>query len=253
VNDQWAVRTQWGRRGSVLQSDVKVEGVTFEKAKRVYDRILREKTSKGYQISQANGNGDAAISLGLPAAKEYSGHTPELLTPIEEPEAVRLAEDGSWWFQQKFDGRRLAVQKTSGKYSGINKLGQIIPIDSRLSESLELVQAKGFLTDGEITDSHFYIWDLLSVNDTDLRTEPYEIRYVHLTRLFRGVHQTLRVCETAMTPKAKRAFVKAMHGRNAEGFVCKNRYAPYAAGRAGQHYKCKFIATASFIVGPKPD
>jgi bifunctional non-homologous end joining protein LigD len=86
-----------------------------------------------------------------------------------------------------------------------------------------------------------------------LHAEPYEIRYVHLTRLFRGVHSALRVCETAMTPKAKRAFVKAMHDANAEGFVCKNRYAPYAAGRAGQHFKCKFVATASFIVGPKPD
>jgi hypothetical protein len=35
-------------------------------------------------------------------------------------------------FQQKFDGRRLAVQKADGKYSGINKLGQIIPVDARL-------------------------------------------------------------------------------------------------------------------------
>ena len=91
------------------------------------------------------------------------------------------------------------------------------------------------------------------MNDTDLRTQPYEIRYVHLTRLFRGVRQTLRVCETAMTPKAKRAFVKAMHDANAEGFVCKNRYAAYEGGRAGQHLKCKFVAMASFIVGPKPD
>ena len=123
----------------------------------------------------------------------------------------------------------------------------------RLSEPLDLVQAKAFLADGEITDSHFYIWDLLSVNDTDLRTEPYEIRYVHLTQLFRGIHHTLRVCETAMTPRTKRTFVKAMHDANAEGFVCKNRYAAYAGGRAGQHFKCKFVATASFIVGPKPD
>ena len=176
-----------------------------------------------------------------------------MLTPVEEPEALLLAQDASWWFQQKFDGRRLAVQKTDGKYSGINKLGQVIPIDSRLSEPLDLVQAKAFLAEGEITDSHFYIWDLLSVNDTDLRTEPYEIRYVHLTRLFRGVHETLRVCETIMTTKAKRTFLKAMHDANAEGLVCKNRYAAYAAGRAGQHYKCKFVATASFIVGPKPD
>jgi bifunctional non-homologous end joining protein LigD len=250
---QWAVQAQWGRRGSALQSDVKVSGASYEEAKRVYDRILREKTGKGYQIAQASANGNEAIAVGLPATKEHSGHTPELLTPIEEPEALLLAQDATWWFQQKFDGRRLAVQKSEGKYSGINKLGQIVPIDPRLAESLDRVQAQGFLADGEITDSRFYIWDLLSVNDTDFRIQPYEIRYVQLTQFFRGVHQTLRVCETAMTPKAKRAFVKAMHDRNAEGFVCKNRYAPYAAGRAGQHYKCKFIATASFIVGPKPE
>lgn len=48
--------------------------------------------------------------------------------------------------------------KSEGKYSGINKLGQIIPIDSRLTESLDRVQAQGFLADGEITDSRFYIW-----------------------------------------------------------------------------------------------
>jgi bifunctional non-homologous end joining protein LigD len=253
TDDKWSVQAQWGRRGFALQSDVKVRESTYEEAKRAYDRILREKTGKGYQIAQATANGDAAISVGLPATKEHSGHVPELLTPIDEPEALRLAQDVSWWFQQKFDGRRLAVQKADGKYSGINKLGQIIPIDSRLAGSLDLAQAQGFLADGEISDSHFYIWDLLRVNDTDLRIQPYEIRYIHLTRLFRGVHESLRVCETAMTPKAKRAFVKAMHDANAEGFVCKNRYAAYAGGRAGQHYKCKFVATASFIVGPKPD
>jgi bifunctional non-homologous end joining protein LigD len=253
VDDKWSVQAQWGRRGAALQNDVKASDITYQEAKRVYDRILREKTSKGYQIAQATANGDRAISVGLPSSREQSGHAPELLTPIEEPDALRLVQDVSWWFQQKFDGRRLAVQKADGKYSGINKLGQIIPIDSRLAGTLDLVQAQGFLADGEITDSHFYIWDLLSVNDTDLRTQPYEIRYIHLTRLFRGVHNTLRVCETAMTPKAKRAFVKAMHNANAEGFVCKNRYAAYAGGRAGQHYKCKFVATASFIVGPKPD
>jgi bifunctional non-homologous end joining protein LigD len=253
AQDQWAVQAQWGRRGSALQSDVKVSGTSYEEAKRVYDRILREKTGKGYQIAQASADGNEAIAVGLPVTREQSGHTPELLTPIEEPEALLLAQDASWWFQQKFDGRRLAVQKADGKYSGINKVGQLIPIDSRLAESLDRVQAQGFLADGEITDSHFYIWDLLSVNDTDLRIQPYEIRYVHLTQHFRGVSDVLRICETAMTTKVKRDFVKKMHGTNAEGFVCKNRNAVYAGGRAGQHFKCKFVVTASFIVGPKPE
>ena len=70
VEDQWSVNAQWGRRGSALQSDTKVSSVTYEEAKRVYDRILREKTGKGYQIAQANDQRRyAAISVGLPARK----------------------------------------------------------------------------------------------------------------------------------------------------------------------------------------
>lgn len=252
VEEQWSVNAQWGRRGSALQSDTKVSSVAYAEAKRVYDRIIREKTGKGYRIAQATTNGNTPISVGLPSLKEHSGHAPELLTPIEEPEALHLVQDASWWFQQKFDGRRLAVQKTDGQFSGINKLGQLIPIDSRLTQSLESVQAQAFLVDGEITDSRFHLWDLLNINGTDLRIQPYEIRYARLGLVFRGVDETLRVCETAMTPKAKRAFVKAMHESHAEGFVCKNRNAAYAGGRAGQHFKCKFVTTSSFIVGPKP-
>ncbi|HYL14605.1 MAG TPA: WGR domain-containing protein [Terriglobales bacterium] len=252
VQELWSVHAQWGRRGSALQSDMKASGVSYEEAKRIYDRILREKTGKGYQVASATVNGDAAISVGLPT-KEHSGHAPELLTPIEEPEALQLAQDPSWWFQQKFDGRRLAVQRKNGQYTGINKLGQVISIDSSLTESLDLVQREEFLVDGEITQSHFRLWDLLSVNDRDLRIQPYEIRYVHLTQNFRGLRGPLQVCETAMTVMDKKTFVKRMHEANTEGFVCKNRFAPYAAGRAGQHFKCKFVTTASFIVGPKPD
>jgi ATP-dependent DNA ligase len=180
-----------------LQSDVKVSGTSYEEAKRIYDRILREKTGKGYQIAQATANGNDAIAVGLPATKEHSGHTPELLTPIEEPEALLLAHDDAWWFQKKFDGRRLAVQKCTGKYSGINKLGQIIPIDCRLAESLDRVKAQAFLADGEITASHFHIRDFLSVNDMDLRIQPYEIRYVHLTSTSA---ESVTCCESAKPP-----------------------------------------------------
>ena len=251
--EHWSVKAQWGRRGSALQSDTKVSSVAYEEAKRVYDRILREKTCKGYRIAQATADGNTSISVGLPSVKEHSGHAPELLTPIEEPEALQFVQNTSWWFQQKFDGRRLAVQKTDGQYSGINKLGQLIPLDSRLTICLESVQAEDFLVDGEITDSRFHLWDLLSINGTDLRTQPYETRYARLGLVFRGVNEAPRVCETAMTTKAKRDFVKKMHSANAEGFVCKSRNAVYAGGRAGQHFKCKFVVTASFVVGPKPE
>lgn len=252
VEEQWSVNAQWGRRGSSLQSDTKANGVPYEEAKRVFDRVLREKTGKGYRMAETNGDASPAISVGMPT-KEFSGHAPELLTPIDEREALDLVPNLSWWFQQKFDGRRLAVQKQNGEYSGINKLGQIVPIDKQLAFTFAHVEADSFLVDGEITHSKFYAWDILAHNGCDLRDQPYEIRYARLTSLFQGVHEVLRVAETAMTPKAKRNLVTRMHEIHAEGFVCKNQNAVYAGGRSGQHFKCKFVATASFIVGPKPD
>jgi bifunctional non-homologous end joining protein LigD len=63
VEEQWMVNAQWGRRGSALQSDTKVNGVAFEDAKRLYDRIIREKTGKGYRIAQATTNGNTPISV----------------------------------------------------------------------------------------------------------------------------------------------------------------------------------------------
>src|SRR5712692_10395009 len=110
VDGKWSVKAQWGRRGSTLQSVVKTSDVSYEEAKRVYDRILKEKTGKGYKVAQSSGGAtNPPISVGTPPTKEFYGHAPELLTPIDEPEALRLAQNSSLWFQQKFDGRRLAA------------------------------------------------------------------------------------------------------------------------------------------------
>ena len=253
VGDKWTVKAQWGRRGATLQSDVKANDVSYEEAKRVYDRVFREKMGKGYKVAQSSGGATSApFSVGTPSTKEFSGHAPELLTPIGEPEALHLVPNSSWWFQQQFDGRRLAVEKLNGQYSGINKLGQVISIDTQLAASLDQVRADAFLVDGEITASRFDVWDLLTVDHTNLRDQPYELRYAYLFCRFQGVHDHLCVAETPRTTQEKRRFVDTMHRIRAEGFVCKNRHAAYAGGRAGQHFKCKFVTTASFIVGPKP-
>ena len=53
VEGTWSVNAQWGRRGSSLQSDTKASGVPYEEAKRVFDRVLREKTGKGYRVAES--------------------------------------------------------------------------------------------------------------------------------------------------------------------------------------------------------
>jgi len=46
AQDQWSVQAQWGRRGSALQSDVKVSSTTYGEAKRVTTR-KSTRTTKG--------------------------------------------------------------------------------------------------------------------------------------------------------------------------------------------------------------
>jgi predicted DNA-binding WGR domain protein len=53
VGDTWQVNAQWGRRGKALQNGVKASGVSYDEAKGVHDKLLLEKTGKGYQIAQA--------------------------------------------------------------------------------------------------------------------------------------------------------------------------------------------------------
>lgn len=245
----WSVAAQWGRRGAALQNAVKTSGATYAATKRVYDQLVKEKLAKGYQLSE--GSKDAALSVGAPT-KTVSGHVPELLTPMDESDALVFVSDAAWWFQQKFDGRRLAVQKLDGVFSGINKLGQVVSLDASLSAALGRVRADAFLVDGEITGARFDVWDLLTLDRTDLRGDPYAARYEALVTRFGKVDPVIQVAETAQTAAAKKRFVDAMRRANAEGFVCKNRSAASAAGRAGQHFKVKFVATASLIVGPKP-
>jgi hypothetical protein len=51
-----------GRAVPHCRATSKTSNTIYEEAKRVYERILREKAGKGYQIAQATANGDAAIS-----------------------------------------------------------------------------------------------------------------------------------------------------------------------------------------------
>lgn len=50
--DNWTVRAEWGRRGKALQSGVKASAVPYEEAKRVFDRLIAEKTRKGYEVAR---------------------------------------------------------------------------------------------------------------------------------------------------------------------------------------------------------
>ena len=124
AGERFVVNFAYGRRGSTLNTGTKTNvPVDYEDAKRIFDKLVREKTAKGYTPGKD----------GTPyqhTEKQPSGILPQLLNSIEESQVINLMEDDAWCGQEKFDGRRLMVCRTGSEVSGINPSDRQRPWES---------------------------------------------------------------------------------------------------------------------------
>lgn len=219
----WTVTAAWGRRGSVLSAETKVERAEYAAAKKLYDSVLRQKLAKGYKpvqavqssgstaevaagtaqsvpLPQANARpSEAAPSFGpaltrarRPVSKDVV-FAAELLTRISESELDLYTRSSRHWFQIKRDGIRLTIVgdkiENSDLYEifGYNKLGQVVQLDARLYLAVKKLMQQGsfnrIMIDGEWETSGFWGWDLLEL-DGDLRGMEYGDRFDGLVDLF---------------------------------------------------------------------
>ena len=260
----WSVTVQYGRRNSTLTPDTKIERVTYEEAKKVYDRTVREKVAKGYQPSALSSQPAApplTNSRG-PVSHEIV-FQPELLTRITELEAERFASNPRYVFQTKQDGDRLTIRKDGERIYGFNKLGQVVRLDPNLHTAIarlcEIACIGSVLIDGEWEPTGYYAWEMLELSiggiPGDMRANPYWDRWQALESVFHIVgsepemSDVLHLTSTCETTEGKRSMLA---DGTKEGVCVKDRCAPFRPGRNGQHKKFKFEQTASFIVGEKP-
>src|ERR1017187_7556893 len=93
------VNFAYGRRGSTMNTGTKTQTpVDYGSAKNIYDKLVREKKSKGYTEGP-----DGIPYQHSDKEDRVSGCLPQLLNPIDEKEAKRLIEDPDWAMQEKFD------------------------------------------------------------------------------------------------------------------------------------------------------
>ena len=168
---------------------------------------------------------------------------PELLTPIALEQAERYVVDDRYWLQEKRDGVRLMVRKQDGQIEGWNRQGQPTSVHPALASRLRPIDIEEFVLDGEWEQSGNYCcWDLLQVQDRDLRGMEYSQRLISLVWSF---VPTLDVLPSATSIEKKHELLSRLREQRAEGVVIKDSKAPYRPGRAGQHYKLKFQKTAT--------
>jgi bifunctional non-homologous end joining protein LigD len=245
--DLFVVNFAYGRRGATMQTRTKTSSpVHYDTAKRTYDKLVREKTNKGYTPRE-----DGRPYQHTAKAERVTGIFPQLLDPIEEDEVQRLIKDPAWCMQEKKDGRRTLLQRQGAAIHGINRKGLLIGLPSPI-----VVQTAKFssdvIIDGEMVGDVLYAFDLLQLGGDSLVTRPYIERLALLTELLSPPFVTMiEVLNTACAPAQKAIMYNRLKQERREGVVFKRLDAPYTPGRpntGGAQLKYKFCATLSAVV-----
>ena len=244
---RFVVNFAYGRRGTTLNTGTKTNvPVDWEDAKRIYDKLVKEKTGKGYTPGQ-----DGTPYHNSPKAELFTGLLPQLLNPIEEAEVNRLLADDNHCMQEKFDGRRLLLQKRAEQIIGINKKGLAVGLPETVVQAA-LCLPGNLVLDGECIGDEFFVFDLLSLSTGDLRPQPYRERLVHLYNLIASAQQrSITLVQTAFSSEEKSRLLQQLVAGRKEGVVFKHLYASYTPGRpnsGGPQLKHKFYATLSAVV-----
>jgi bifunctional non-homologous end joining protein LigD len=278
------VRYEYGRRGSTLQSEVKIRDTHHAKAAEILLRIVAEKLGKGYKnydpkkgppipgsmagvttgpsTAPATGGSESPVagvdmggnSVGDRLETNKSVHL-QLLNEIDEAHLKTLVVDNRWAFQEKFDGKRMALSMSpEGKVMAWNKMGKRIEPPREFCSVLQKEFAGfQFTIDGEACGKVFMAFDILEVEGNSCRDQSYEDRLVLLGMLMRSAkkQQVFKEAFTATSRKEKEWVVKELKKGGAEGVVAKFLDAPYRAGRpnsGGSALKFKFVASATCLV-----
>lgn len=242
----FVVHFAYGRRGSALTTGTKTPAtVDYPKAKGIYDKLVREKTAKGYTPGESGTPWQHSEN-----AHQASGVLPQLLNAINQDEAEALLHDPQWAMQEKFDGRRLLVRHNGQSVEGINRSGLLVSLPETVTQVMAALNRQ-FILDGESLGETLVAFDLLELDGTDLRCLPYRQRLVTLNNLLQSRQDCVQTAATTILTETKKAMLRQLRAANAEGAVFKRLDAAYTAGRpasGGPALKLKFYETASFLV-----
>ena len=244
----YVVTFAYGRRGSTLNTGTKTQSpVSHAEAKAIYDKLVKEKTAKGYTPGA-----DGTPYQQSDKENQITGILPQLLNPIDEDQVGKFIEDPAYWMQEKWDGRRLLIRKQDGKITGINKLGLAVALPDTLVLDANHCDID-FILDGEAIGDMLCVFDVLLIGDEEIGGCRYTERLLRLMNLLASFqHPAMHIVETHFIAAEKRDAFERLKAANAEGVVFKHVDAPYIADRpasGGPQLKYKFCETASLVVG----
>lgn len=249
IGGKYVVNFEYGRRGSALKSGSKTSSpVLLEDAKLVFQKLVNEKTKKGYQELKDSVDKQILVS-DLPETKVVESKC-VLLNPISEDEANKYCEDSDWIAQEKMDGVRFMLRKTDDKITSYNRRGVYANIPVEIYNLAKKLDSNFFL-DGELVGDTMYVFDILELDGKDYRDTMFSVRFKHLTDFVLNLPQQNCIVLTKTENKNKKQFLEELQTNNKEGIVFKNKNSFYNIGRpasGGNYLKYKFYSTCSCVV-----
>jgi bifunctional non-homologous end joining protein LigD len=243
-----------GKRTGTLQTGTKTTSpVTMEAAQKIYDKVYREKTGKGY----TEGEGDRAFT-GTDKAGRVSGLLPQLSREISREEMEALILDPGYMFEEKKDGNRVMIRKDGSTVEAINRTGLTIGFPKEVETEISTLGGK-LILDGEMVGDTFWAFDcLFSPMEGDITGKDAEGRLGSLLSVVSvldgfstGGLKNVAAIKAAFTTKDKRELFDRMEREGREGVIAKLISASYEAGRpakGGPSVKFKFRDSATVIV-----
>ena len=242
------VNFRYGRRGSSLTVGTKTSTpVDFAQAKKIFDKLVKEKTTQGYTPDVSGATYQGTENAGL-----KSDFLPQLLNTVTESEAMSLITDSMFSAQEKMDGERRAAHAENGMVIGMNRKGLIVPLPQGIADELQSIATKtgAIRVDGEIIGNILYVFDLHVHKGERIHSMPW-LKRMRLAELALAKCKSIKPVPVAVTTNEKRDLwdkIKTAHG---EGVVFKRINGIVKEGRpnsGGDWLKFKFTESASCYV-----
>ena len=229
----------YGRRGNSLTTGTKTTSpVSLDAATRIFDKLIKEKTGKGYQFVKDGGQS-------IPTVTPTDTPTPSkcvLLNAIDAETADRMLDGKDWSMQEKVDGVRFMLESKGGKLRGYNRRGAEVAVPNDVKDHFKDVEGD-FTIDGELVGDVLHCFDLVDAG------KGFSERFRELCALLPvKLGSSVRVVSTADTRDDKRRLYNSVVEMKGEGVVFKRKDARYVVGRpssGGDYLKFKFCETAS--------
>lgn len=240
------VNFAFGRRGSALKQGTKTQApIAYDAAVKIYDKLLKEKQSKGYTESESG-----MRYVGTDLEQRDSGLSPQLPTAIQSEEVANYEENDLWVAQEKHDGENRIIVVTDGAVGGVNRRGLSCPVPAHWSASdIPHVNGRTVLC-GEDMGAGLIVFDMVEHDGQCIRHLGFVERHATLTEMIAraGNPSWLTLSPIATTRAEKKALLQRMIAEDREGVVYKLASASFDQGRSLNAVKHKIQESSTFEV-----